>query len=76
MRVNYASVEPTFYVRGLQSLSSSSPLVLVDGLERDMSLVTPEESRVCVCSEKMRLLLLFMDTKGVNGAILITTKTW
>ena len=40
---NYASVEPTFYVRGLQSLSSSSPLVLVDGLERDMSLVTPEE---------------------------------
>ena len=28
---NYASVEPTFYVRGLQSLSSSSPLVLVDG---------------------------------------------
>lgn len=37
---NYASVEPTFYVRGLQSLSSSSPLVLVDGLERDMSLVT------------------------------------
>ena len=28
--------DPTFYVRGLQSLSSSTPLVLVDGLERDM----------------------------------------
>ena len=35
--------DPTFYVRGLQSLSSSTPLVLVDGLERDMSLVSPEE---------------------------------
>ena len=35
--------DPTFYVRGLQSLSSSTPLVLVDGLERDMSVVSPEE---------------------------------
>lgn len=40
---NYASYEPTFFVRGLQSLSSSSPLILVDGLERDMNLVSPEE---------------------------------
>ena len=37
----YADAEPTFYVRGLQSLSSSAPLVLVDGLERDMSLISP-----------------------------------
>ena len=27
---NYADVEPTFYIRGLQSLSSSNPLILVD----------------------------------------------
>ena len=44
---NYADYEPTFYIRGLQSLSSSNPLVLVDGLERDMSLVSPERCRSC-----------------------------
>ena len=70
---NYASVEPTFYVRGLQSLSSSSPLVLVDGLERDMSLVTPEEVESVSILKDAAAVALY-GYKGVNGAILITTK--
>lgn len=70
---NYASVEPTFYVRGLQSLSSSSPLVLVDGLERDMSLVTPEEVESVSVLKDAAAVALY-GYKGVNGAILITTK--
>ena len=73
MRVIYASVEPTFYVRGLQSLSSSSPLVLVDGLERDMSLVTPEEVESVSVLKDAAAVALY-GYKGVNGAILITTK--
>ena len=32
----YASSNPTMYVRGLQSLSGSSALVLVDGIERSI----------------------------------------
>lgn len=70
---NYAAAEPTFYVRGLQSLSSSSPLVLVDGLERDMSLVSPEEVESVSVLKDAAAVALY-GYKGVNGAILITTK--
>ncbi len=40
---SYSSQEPTLYIRGLQTLSSSTPLMLVDGIERDITLVTSEE---------------------------------
>lgn len=70
---NYASVEPTFYIRGLQSLSSSTPLVLVDGLERDMSLVSPEEVESVSILKDAAAVALY-GYKGTNGAILITTK--
>lgn len=69
----YTEVEPTFYIRGLQSLSSSSPLVLVDGLERDMSLVSPEEVESVSVLKDAAAVALY-GYKGVNGAILITTK--
>lgn len=70
---NYASVEPTFYIRGLQSLSSSTPLVLVDGLERDMTLVSPEEVESVSILKDAAAVALY-GYKGVNGAILVTTK--
>lgn len=70
---NYAAAEPTFYVRGLQSLSSSSPLILVDGLERDMSSVSPEEVESVSVLKDAAAVALY-GYKGVNGAILITTK--
>jgi TonB-linked SusC/RagA family outer membrane protein len=70
---NYAAVEPTFYVRGLQSLSSSSPLFLVDGLERDISQVIPEEVESVSILKDAPSLALY-GYKGINGAILITTK--
>lgn len=70
---NYADVEPTFYVRGLQSLSSSSPLILVDGLERDMSLLSPEEVESVSVLKDAAAVALY-GYKGINGAILITTK--
>lgn len=70
---NYAAVNPTFYVRGLQSLSSSSPLILVDGLERDMSLVSPEEVESVSILKDAAAVALY-GNKGINGAILITTK--
>lgn len=70
---NYANYEPTFYVRGLQSLSSSTPLILVDGLERDMNLVSPEEVESVSILKDAAAVALY-GYKGVNGAILITTK--
>lgn len=67
------TANPTFYVRGLQSLSSSTPLVLVDGLERDMSLVSPEEVESVSILKDAAAVALY-GYKGVNGAILVTTK--
>ena len=70
---NYAGAEPTFYVRGVQSLSSSSPLTLVDGIERDMSLVSPEEVESVSILKDAAAVALY-GYKGTNGVILITTK--
>lgn len=70
---NYAGAEPTFYVRGVQSLSSSSPLILVDGIERDMSLVSSEEVESVSILKDAAAVALY-GYKGTNGAILITTK--
>lgn len=67
------TANPTFYVRGQQSLSSSTPLVLVDGLERDMSFVTPEEVESVSILKDAAAVALY-GYKGVNGAILVTTK--
>ena len=70
---NYAGAEPTFYVRGVQSLSSSSPLILVDGIERDMSLISPEEVESISVLKDAAAVALY-GYKGTNGVILITTK--
>ena len=69
----YFEQNPTFYVRGLQSLSTSTPLILVDGVERDLSIVSPEEvDHVSILKDAAAVALY--GYKGANGAILITTK--
>lgn len=69
----YFEQNPTFYVRGLQSLSTSTPLVLVDGVERDISIVSPDEvDHVAILKDAAAVALY--GYKGANGAILITTK--
>ena len=69
----YFEQNPTFYVRGLQSLSTSAPLILVDGVERDMSFISPEEvDHVSILKDAAAVALY--GYKGANGAILITTK--
>ncbi len=69
----YFEQNPTFYVRGLQSLSTSTPLVLVDGVERDISTVSPEEvDHVAILKDAAAVALY--GYKGANGAIQITTK--
>jgi len=64
---------PTFYVRGLQSLSGSNPLILVDGVERDINIVSADEvDHVSILKDAAAVALY--GYKGANGAILITTK--
>lgn len=69
----YFEANPTFYVRGLQSLSTSTPLILVDGIERDINMLDPlEVDQVQVLKDAAAVALY--GTKGANGAVLITTK--
>ncbi len=69
----YSAYEPTFYIRGLQGLNGSTPLVLVDGIERNISNISPEEvERVIVLKDAPATALY--GYKGANGAINIITK--
>lgn len=69
----YYAANPTFYVRGLQTLSTSAPLIMVDGIERDITLVSPEEvDHVTILKDAAAVALY--GYKGVNGAIQIVTK--
>ena len=69
----YFSANPAFCVRGLQSLSNSTPLVLVDGIERDLALVDASEvDHVAILKDAAAVALY--GVKGANGVIEITTK--
>ncbi len=70
---NYAAYNPTFYVRGLQSLSGSSPLVLIDGIERNINYISSDEVESVSVLKDAAAVALY-GYKGANGAILITTK--
>ncbi len=69
----YHVANPTFYVRGLQSLSTSSPLILVDGVERSITNVVAEDVESVSILKDAAATALY-GYKGINGAILVTTK--
>ncbi|MDE7387232.1 MAG: TonB-dependent receptor [Muribaculaceae bacterium] len=61
------------YVRGASSFSHQGPLVLVDGVERDMNLVNPNDiEQISVLKDASSSIY---GIKGSNGVILITTKS-
>lgn len=70
----YASQNPTFYVRGLQTLNgNNAPLILVDGIERDITTVTPEEVEQVNILKDAAAVALY-GYKGINGVVDIITK--
>ena len=70
---DYASYEPSFYVRGLQSLNGSSPLILVDGIERNITYLSPEEVENVYVLKDAAATALY-GYKGANGVVNIVTK--
>ncbi|MDR0575860.1 MAG: SusC/RagA family TonB-linked outer membrane protein [Tannerella sp.] len=72
---NYFDYNNTFYVRGLQTLQNSgnAPLILVDGIERDIRLVSPEEVESVTVLKDAAATALY-GYKGANGAINIVTR--
>ena len=61
------------YVRGLSSWNGSSPLVLVDGVERDFSMLNPNEISTISVLKDASATAVF-GAKGANGVIVVTTK--
>jgi TonB-linked SusC/RagA family outer membrane protein len=60
-------------IRGLSSFNSSSPLVLVDGVERDFASIDPNEvSSVSVLKDASATAVF--GARGANGVIIVTTR--
>ncbi|MDE6740850.1 MAG: TonB-dependent receptor plug domain-containing protein, partial [Muribaculaceae bacterium] len=69
----YYAQNPTFYVRGLQSLSGNTPLILVDGIERDITMIDPEEVKEVQILKDAAATALY-GYKGADGVINVITK--
>lgn len=63
------------YVRGVSSLSdgASTPLILVDGIERPMNTIDPNEIESLSILKDAASTAVF-GVRGANGVILVTTK--
>lgn len=64
---------PTFYIRGVQSSSGSTPLIIIDGVERAMENVVAEDVESVQVLKDAAATALY-GYKGANGVLLITTK--
>ena len=69
----YSVANPTFYIRGLQSLTGSTALIIVDGVERGIENVIAEDVESVSILKDAAASALY-GYKGANGAILVTTK--
>ena len=61
------------YVRGVATWQDASPLIQVDGVERDMSQIDPNEIESITVLKDASATAVF-GVRGANGVILITTK--
>jgi TonB-linked SusC/RagA family outer membrane protein len=63
-----------FYIRGISTFGSSkSPLVLVDGIERQLDLVDPEDIASFSILKDATATAVY-GVRGANGVLLITTR--
>lgn len=65
--------EATLIIRGKASWASSKPLVLVDGIERDMNDIDANEIESLSVLKDASATAVY-GVKGANGVILVTTK--
>lgn len=61
------------FIRGQGTWSNSDPLVLVDGIERDINLVNPHDVESLSVLKDASATAIY-GVRGANGVILITTK--
>jgi len=63
----------TIYLRGQGSMNDNSPLILVDGIERDINNLDPNEIASISVLKDASATAVF-GVRGANGVILVTTK--
>jgi len=66
--------DATLLLRGLSSWNGSNPLVMVDGVERSMNLLSPADIASISILKDASATAVY-GAKGANGVILVTTKT-
>lgn len=72
---NEPGASTEFWIRGISTFGASKkPLVLVDGIERDMDLVNPEDIQSFSVLKDAAATAIY-GVRGANGVILITTRT-
>ncbi|WP_290540349.1 TonB-dependent receptor [Alistipes sp.] len=62
-----------FWIRGISSLNSSAPLVLVDGVEREMSDLSIEEIESISVLKDASATAVY-GVRAANGVVLVTTR--
>ena len=62
-----------FWIRGISSLNSSAPLVLVDGVEREMSDLAIEEIESISILKDASATAVY-GVRAANGVVLVTTR--
>lgn len=63
----------SFNIRGVGTLNSSGPLILVDGMEQSINMVNPSDiANVSILKDAASCAIY--GNRGANGVILITTK--
>lgn len=63
----------TLYIRGISTLNTASPIIMVDGVERSMDYLDPNDiESFTVLKDAAATAVLGM--RGANGAVLVTTK--
>ncbi|SDC50336.1 SusC/RagA family TonB-linked outer membrane protein [Niabella drilacis] len=60
-------------IRGLGTINSQSPIILVDGVERDLTYIDPNEVESVTILKDASSTAIF-GVRGANGVILVTTK--
>ncbi|HRN56558.1 MAG TPA: SusC/RagA family TonB-linked outer membrane protein, partial [Agriterribacter sp.] len=61
------------FLRGIGTLNGTSPIILVDGVEREMTYIDPNEVENVTILKDASSTALF-GVRGANGVILVTTK--
>ncbi len=63
----------SLFIRGRATINSTSPMVLIDGIERDLTYIDPNEVESVTILKDASSTALF-GVRGANGVILVTTR--